>query len=63
MMGCLRLYDFIKGTEIMISMPRCEHDPGMENSYQYLNILRPDETTAALIENHERFLLTLEEAR
>jgi hypothetical protein len=57
-MGCLRLYDFIKGTEIMISMPRCEHDLGMENSYQ--NILRSDERTAALIENHERFLISFE---
>jgi hypothetical protein len=61
-MNCLRLYDFIKGTEIVISMPRCEHDPGTENSYQYLNILKSDQTTAALIENHERFLISLEKA-
>jgi len=59
-MSCLRLYDFVKGTEIVISMPRCEHDPGTENSYK--NILRSDETTAALIENHERLLISLEKA-
>jgi hypothetical protein len=59
-MGCLRLCDFIKGTEIMIAMPRREHDPGMENSYQ--NIFRSDERTAALIENHERILISLEKA-
>ena len=61
-MNCLRLYDFIKGTEIVISMPRCEHDPGTENSYQYLNILKSDQTTAALIESHERFLINFEKA-
>ena len=59
-MNCLRLYDFVKGTEIVISMPRCEHDPGTETSYK--NILRSDETTAALIENHERLLISLEKA-
>jgi hypothetical protein len=57
-MSCLWLHDFVKGTEMVISMPRSWQDQGMENSYK--NILRSDERTAALIESHQRFLLNLE---
>ena len=55
-MHCMRIYDFVKGTEITLPTAPCHPEPEADNEHVLWSIVRPDETTAALVRRHERFL-------
>ncbi len=55
-MHCMRIYDFVKGTEITLPTAPCHPEPEADNEHILWSIVRPDETTAALVRRHERFL-------
>ncbi len=55
-MRCTRIYDFVKGTEITLPMAPCPPGPLADDEHLLWNIFRADETTAALVKRHERFL-------
>jgi len=55
-MHCMRIYDFVKGTEITLPTALYRPEPVADNEDILSNIVRLDEATAALVKRHERFL-------
>ena len=61
-MHCMRIYDFVKGTEITLPTALYRPEPEANTEHAFWNIVRSDETTAALVRRHERFLSNINRA-
>ena len=58
----MRIYDFVKRTDITLPTALYRPKPDADNEHAFWNIVRPYETTAALVRRHECFLSKLNRA-